>query len=314
MTSLSTTTTSLSSAIMERGYPEYPLKPRITVPVAKAEPSLRKFLEKNHKKRNPSVCHSSFAAVSFKANMELLSLHMLIDDMQWKSKLQGGSERHLQKETDSILLDEENIAEYDSSELQELKNNHHCIHHTDDESMKTYCDMSSYRNHILELENELLADEINQEQVEHENVLYELDAVQDRYIAIQRLCCYLIKTHKKLCSSLDGQGRMEDKLDGIIDCPPALLCTDESAHLADVDTLLNALLDRRTALNEGSDIQKFLPHEEENHFLADMLYEEHQSHGETLTKLDGLKVQRIILHRLCAKLTKRNKEIQQLIS
>eukprot|EP00978_Attheya_sp_CCMP212_P032764 scaffold129380_cov32-Attheya_sp.AAC.1 len=244
--------------------------------------------------------------------MELLSLHMLIDDMQWKSKLQRGSERHLQKETDSILLDKEDEEKYDSGELQELKNSHHCmIHHTDDESMKTYCDMSSYRNHILELENELLEDEINQEQVEHENVLYELDAVQDRYIAIQRLCCYLIKTHKEFRSALDGQGHMEDKLDGIIDCPQTLLCTDESAHLADVDTLLNALLDRRTAL---AFIQQFLHHEEENHFLADMLYEEHQSHGETLTKLDGLKVQHIILHRLCAKLTRRNKEMQQLIS
>eukprot|EP00550_Attheya_septentrionalis_P001922 CAMPEP_0198287492 /NCGR_PEP_ID=MMETSP1449-20131203/6284_1 /TAXON_ID=420275 /ORGANISM="Attheya septentrionalis, Strain CCMP2084" /LENGTH=301 /DNA_ID=CAMNT_0043985451 /DNA_START=167 /DNA_END=1072 /DNA_ORIENTATION=+ len=301
---------------MDRVYPESPLKPRITVPVMKTEPSLRKFLEKNHKKRNPSDCHSSFAAMSFKTNIELLSLHMLIEDMQWKSKLQGGSQRHLQKETDSILLDKDDVAEetHDSSELQELKNSHQCIHHTDDESMITSYDMSSYRNHILELENELLTDEINQEQVEHEKILYELDALQDRYIAIQRLCCYLIKTHKELCSALDGQGHMEDKLDGIIDCPQTLHCTDECAHLTDVETLLNALLDRRTALNEGSDIHQFLHHKEENHFLADMLYEEHQSHGETLTKLDGLKVQHIILHRLCAKLTRRNKEMQQLIS
>eukprot|EP00978_Attheya_sp_CCMP212_P032797 scaffold129607_cov53-Attheya_sp.AAC.5 len=301
---------SLSFAIMDRRYPEYPLKPRITIPVAKTEPLLQKFLEKNNKKRNPSDCHSSFATMSFKMNMELLSLHMQIDSMEWKSKVQGGSERHLEKETDSILLDKEDVAEetYDSGKLQDLKNSHHCIHHTDDESMKTYCDMSSYRNHILELTNELIADEINQEQVEHENVLYELDAVQDRHIVIQQLCCYLIKTHKELCCALDIQGHMEDKLDGIIDCPQALLCTDESAHLADVDTLLNALLDRRTAL---AFIQQFLHHEEESHFLADMLYEEHQSHGETLTnKLDRLKVK----HLSCAKLTRWNKEMQQLIS
>eukprot|EP00978_Attheya_sp_CCMP212_P021238 scaffold61838_cov69-Attheya_sp.AAC.1 len=301
---------------MDRGYPESPLKPCVTVPVAKTEPSLRTFLEKNHKKVG-SDCHSSFAAMSFKTNMDFLSLHMLIDDKQWKSKLQGVSERHLQKETDSILLDKEHEEKYDFSEPQELKNSHQCsIHHTDDESMKTY--MSSYRNQMLELVTLLLADEINQEQVEHEKVLYELDALQDRFIAIQRLCCHLIKTHKELCSALDGQGHpMEDQvlLDGIIDCPQKPLCTDECAHLADVETLLNALLDRRTALiNEGSDIQQFLPHEEENHFLADMLYKEHQSHGETLTKLDGLMIQHIILHRLCAKLTRRNKEMRQLIS
>eukprot|EP00978_Attheya_sp_CCMP212_P018329 scaffold50014_cov45-Attheya_sp.AAC.1 len=284
--------------------------------MVKREPSLRKFLEKNHKKRSPSDGHSSFAAMSFKMNMELLSLHMLIDDMRWKSKLQGLSERHLQKETDSILLEKENIVEekYDSSELQEPEFSHPCIHHTDDESMKTSCDTSPCRNHILALENEILADEINQEQVDHEKVLYELDALQDRYIAIQRLCCYLIKTHEELCSSLDGQGHVEDQLEGIFDFPQRLRCTDECAHLADVETLLDALLDRRTALNESSDIQQFLHHEEENHFLADMLYEEHQSHGENLTKLDGLKVQHIILLRLCAKLTRRNKEMQHLIN
>jgi hypothetical protein len=255
--------------------------------------------------------------MSFKMNMELLSLHTLIDDMRWKSKLQGLSERHLQKETDSILLEKEDIVEekYDSSELQEPENSHPCIHHTDDESMITSYDMSPCRNHILALENSFLADEINQEQVEHEKVLYELDALQDRYIAIQRLCCYLIKTHKELCSALDGHGHVEDQLDGIIiDCPQPLHCADECAHLTDVETLLNALLDRRTALNEGSDIQQFLPHQEENHFLVDMLYEEQRSHEENLTKLDGLKVQHIIQHRLCAKITRRNKEMQQLIN
>jgi hypothetical protein len=215
-----------------------------------------------------------------------------------------------------MVLEKEDFPEekYDSNELQEPENSHRYIHHTDDESMKTYGDMSSYRNHIVELENVLLTDEVTQEQVEHEKVLYELDALQDRYIAIQRLCCYLIKTHKELCSALDRQGLMLDQLDGIINCPQQNLCTDESPYLADVESLLNALLDRRTALNEGSDIQQFLPHEEENHFLADMLHEEHQSHGESLTKLDVLQVQHIILHRLCAKLTRRNKEMQQLIN